>query len=491
MAILSKTYSRFTNLTDIKRQSLISIFWSIVLTLLGYIGTIYFTRVVGSDVLGAYFVFTAYYGICLMVLDGGFGSAAVKRISEGFDKNAFFSAYAVQYSLFTFITIIILLIFEDKFIDLSESGLFKWLLLALLLSITSISHSGVYGTGKIGIDATARGLIDIVRILVQIGAVFLGYGAAGLAGGFVAGMLVGNLLRFRYLDLRLSRFGWKHVKSLSSYSFWVYLTSGGSVIFTYADTIIIGYYLTNSDVGIYRIAMQLTAISILIPNALYSSVWPRVSKWSHNNNIEKIESIFSQTFTYSLILAVPLFFGGFILSNKLLSLIYAPEYAKGSFVFVIFLLMQIFKIAQMSCNNFLNAMGFPNESFKVTAVASSANIVLNIILIPLIGIEGAAIATLFTMIINAFLSKFMLSKHLKLSFETKNILNIFFSGLLMAAFIYLFDELLVIENVFELAMIIMLGAAIYFLTLLKVDKKIHAEVKELFLHIGLPWIKWI
>jgi hypothetical protein len=44
-----------------------------------------------------------------------------------------------------------------------------------------------------GINATASFIDNVSRILIQVVTVFLGYGVAGLAGGFVAGMVVGLL----------------------------------------------------------------------------------------------------------------------------------------------------------------------------------------------------------------------------------------------------------------------------------------------------------
>jgi hypothetical protein len=43
----------------------------------------------------------------------------------------------------------------------------------------------------------------LIRTLFQIVAVFLGFGVAGLAGGFVGGLIAGGMMNFRYLDLRL------------------------------------------------------------------------------------------------------------------------------------------------------------------------------------------------------------------------------------------------------------------------------------------------
>ena len=95
---LSQLYQHIMSIDAVQRQTMVTLFSRIVLTLFGYLGTMYFARTVGASVLGSYFLFMAYYGVCTMILDGGFGTAATKRISEGNEPDAYFSAYVVQYT---------------------------------------------------------------------------------------------------------------------------------------------------------------------------------------------------------------------------------------------------------------------------------------------------------------------------------------------------------------------------------------------------------
>jgi O-antigen/teichoic acid export membrane protein len=76
-------FSRIMSIEPIRRQSIASLIWQIALTFIGFLSAMYFARAVGAGVLGAYFLFMAYFGIIGLMTDGGFGGAAVKRISEG------------------------------------------------------------------------------------------------------------------------------------------------------------------------------------------------------------------------------------------------------------------------------------------------------------------------------------------------------------------------------------------------------------------------
>src|SRR5450759_231087 len=193
------TLYRIMGIGAVQRQSLISFFWQIAITCFGFFSTIYFAHAVGASVLGAYFLLLAYFGIISTVTDGGFGGAVIKRISEGEEQDAYFSAFIVIRTLFVIISIIFLIAFCDYFVDLNKSGIFVWILLALLVSILSGAVSGgLSGCGKIGIISTCSSISTILSFALQMIAVFLGFGIAGLAGGLIVGTLFSAAIELRF-----------------------------------------------------------------------------------------------------------------------------------------------------------------------------------------------------------------------------------------------------------------------------------------------------
>jgi hypothetical protein len=77
--------------------------------------------------------------------------------------------------------------------------LFIWLLLLMVISLFRGSVAiGLAGSGKIGIGSTSNAITNISSIIFQVIAIFLGYGAPGLAGGLVAGLLVRGIIEFHF-----------------------------------------------------------------------------------------------------------------------------------------------------------------------------------------------------------------------------------------------------------------------------------------------------
>ncbi len=489
---LSRIYSRIISIDAIQRQSIVSLIWQIALTFIGFLSTMYFAHTVGAGVLGGYFLYLAYLGIIGLVTDGGFGGAAIKRISEGEEQDAYFSAFVVLRSLFVTVVIIALVAVRSYFVDLNEAGTFIWLILALVVSLLYGAVSGgMQGCGKIGIQATGGFINNISRIIVQVIAIFMGYGIAGLVGGFVVGMFVGSIVQLRFFDLRFVRFGWRHIKSLSTFSLWVFLISSGMIVFSTADTVMVGYYLSNADVGVYRIVLQFTLMATFTTVALRSTLYPRVSRWGKTGDTGLIEESLSRAFTYSLVLAIPMSVGGFLLGDKLLYYFYGAEFGRGYMTMVVLFIVQIVNIFQFFFTSYLTALDHLKDLFKITVVSVAANIVLNASLIPLIGILGAAIATLVTMGLNAVLAMWVLSKILMIRMEIDSLLNILKASVVMGLFIGGYRMFVPLSNVWLTLVPVVLGTGVYGILVLKFDRKIYEELKGIIMQMNVTWPEWL
>jgi len=476
----------------IQRQSIVSLIWQIALTFIGFLSTIYFAHAVGASVLGGYFLFLAYLSIIDLIANGGFGEAAIKRISEGEEQDAYFSAFVVLRSVFVTLVVVALIAFRSYFVDLNEAGTFIWLILALIVGLFwwAVS-SGIQGCGKIGIGATAVFINNISRIIVQVIAVFFGYGVAGLTGGFVVGMFVGSIVQLRFFDLRFVRFRWMHIKSLSTFSLWVFLISSGGIVFSNADTVMIGYYLGNADVGVYRIVLQFTFMATFTTVALRSTLYPRVSRWGKTDDTGLMEKSLSSAITYSLVLAIPVFVGGFLLGDKLLYYFYGAEYGEGYITMVVLFIVQIVNIFSSLFTAYLTAMDYLKNLFRITVVSVAANIVLNALLIPLIGILGAAVATLVTMGLNAVLAMWVLSKILMIRVEIDSLLNILKASVVMGLFVGGYRLFVPLSNVWLALVPVVLGGAIYMVLMLRFDKKIYDELKGITNQMNVVWPEWL
>ena len=478
-------------ISSIQRQSVIALSSTIGLTIIGFLSTIYFAHALGPAPLGAYFLFLAYFGIFNLVGDGGFGGAAVKRISEGKEPDEYFSAFAFIRVVLLALSVSLLLFAEPYLKDVTSSGVFFWLILALVVSVFSSSAgTGVYGSGKVGVYQIS-GFVDVLlRTVIQIAAVFFGFGIAGLTGGFVGGLIAGGITNFRYLDLKLVRFKISHLKNLFSFSFWIFLTASGSLVFSYADTILIGFFMSNTDVGIYRTAFQLTSVATFATLAFQTVLFPKISNWGTQGQITEIENSLARAWTYSLFLAIPTCIGGWILGDKLLYYLYGESFVGGAPALFFLLLVPVVNVFMFLGAMSLAALNRPKDAFWITVIAAIANILLDLALIPVLGITGAAVATLIAMTLNALGILILLSRVISIKIEYWSIKNIIYASVIMGIFLLFIQFLLPLNHVLAVLSVVIIGALIYTFILFRLDRKIHDELKDLSVNLGVPWPRW-
>ena len=483
---------RFMRLPAIQRQSTLSLIFTLAITGIGFLSTMLFSHILGKNLMGVYYLFVAYFGIFNMIGDGGFGQAAVKRISEGAEQNAYVTAYACLRGILTIVSTLILITISPFFVDLKEYELVIWIIIALCAAFFGQTITrGVMGLGHVGIYNVGFGLSELARIIIQIVTVPLGFTVYGLIGGYIAGIILSGILCIKYFTFRPAKFGFRHVKSLFIYGFWIFLISTGSTVFAYADTIFVGYFLTNGDVGIYRVAFQFTTAATFITTAIYSTLTPKISNWSANNQWEKIAPPVSRGITFSLILAVPVFIGGLLLADKLLYYFYGADFAAGATACTILLLVQVISVFITLLGVALTASDHARQSFYATATAAVLNIILNCIFIPLLGINGAALATLISYSVNAVLIAHFLKRYITVKIEKKPIFHIVLSAAVMGLFVFIYKLFIPLDNVILTLIPVVIGAGIYFFLLFKIDRGIHDEIAGMVTTFGLPWPKWL
>ena len=484
--------SRIMSLSAIQRQSTLSLFFTVLITVIGFFSTMLFSHLLGKDLMGVYYLFVAYYGIFNMIGDGGFGQAAVKRISEGKEQNEYLTAYACLRGLLIVVSTLILLTISPLLIDLQEYNI----VLCIIITIAAAAFGntitmGVYGLGHVGVKNVGVGIGELARIIIQIGTVFLGFSIYGLIGGYVAGIVISGLLCIKYFTFRPARFGFRHIRSLFVYGFWIFLISTGSLAFSYADTIFVGYFMTNGDVGVYRTAFQFTTAAAFITAAIAPTLTPKISRWSKDNEWEKIAPPVSRGITFGLILAMPVLFGGVFLADKLLYYFYGADFAAGAVACCILFAVQIVSVFTTFLGTALTASDHARQSFYATATAAVINIILNCIFIPLFGINGAALATLISYSVNALLIAYFLKRYITVRIEKRPILNIIISAAVMGLFVFVYKLFVPLDNVILTLIPVAVGALIYFFLLFKIDRGIRDEIAGMVTTLGLPWPKWL
>ncbi|HJJ26763.1 MAG TPA: polysaccharide biosynthesis C-terminal domain-containing protein, partial [Methanocorpusculum sp.] len=208
-----------------------------------------------------------------------------------------------------------------------------------------------------------------------------------------------------------------------------------------------------------------------------------------NGKMEEIPPVVARSCTYGLILAVPVAIGGFILADDLMYYFYGADFAAGAVSACILFLFQIVSVFLIIIGNALSSSGHPRNTFYGTLAAVILNVILDILLIPIMGINGAALGSLCAVIINVLIVTHELKKFMPDFVEKKPLLHILLASLLMGIVVLVYALIVPLSNVGLVLIPVIAGGILYAIVLLKLDKGIHDDIKEMVTNFGLPWPK--
>jgi len=166
-------------------------------------------------------------------------------------------------------------------------------------------------------------------------------------------------------------------------------------IYDKIDTVMLSMMQTMSDVGWYSTAYRLLAITGVVPTILVTAIFPKMSQDILNNK-EEVSRLFTKSFKYLFLLAVPLVALGVLVGDKIILFVFSDEYQNSIVVFQIL----VWAAGILFINILLGSLFRASDRQKLLVRVQSAgviiNIVLNFILIPIYSYKGAAIATVIT-----------------------------------------------------------------------------------------------
>jgi O-antigen/teichoic acid export membrane protein len=466
--------------SPVRRQSLIGLFTTIGSTLLGFLSTVYIAHAAGAEALGSFYLLSAYLGFLLLASDPGLGGAAAQRIAERDEPAAHFSAYIAVRAGLALAVAAGLVAAGPLLVDLGTAGLIPWLVLALLAStFAGIVAIGIWATGQAGIGQTAE-LVGVgARVAVQIGAVAAGYGAAGLAGGLVAGTVATGIVNRRFLSLRLTRFGVRHLASLAPFALWSFLITLVAVVSANADTVLIGYLLSDREVALYRTPLQLAALAVLSTMPIRASLAPRIAGWTRAGALAEAADALGRAWTFALLLAVPVAVGGVLLSDRLLYFLYGADFTGAAPALALLLVAQLVSVGSLLEGMALSAVNRPRGAFAAAGVGAAALVIGDLALIPAFGITGAAMALLLSTTVATVLAHVLLGRTVAVRLERRPLGAIALGAVLMAGAVLGFRTALPPDSLPLLIVAVALGAAVYLGAVLALDPSIRAELAGL------------
>jgi O-antigen/teichoic acid export membrane protein len=173
---------------------------------------------------------------------------------------------------------------------------------------------------------------------------------------------------------------------------------------SWTDTLMLGYFKTPDVVGVYNAALPLAHLLPIVLTSMNFIYVPIISQLYSKNLTEEMKRNFAVLTKWIFLWTLPLFFILFLFPDVVLNLLFGSRYIGASVA------LQILAIG-FFCNS---SLGFPYSTLLVIGkskflmwvflISVIINIILNIALIPPIGIVGAAIASALSLVVAKILN---------------------------------------------------------------------------------------
>jgi len=385
----------------------------------GYLFKVYLARVLGAEALGLYALGMTIIGLVGVFNGLGLPQAAVRFVAlytatnkyeelRGFLVRAFSLLFAANVVLGCFVVFAgpwIALHFYHTLELRQYLGLFA--LIMILGAMTTFFGQILQGYKDVSRRTIITNFIGTPLMMVLTIAFVM-------AGESLQGYILAQVLSAGFVLLLLFAMAWKlSPKAMRRYSGALprlesQVLSFGAAAFGMAlmefllaqiDKVLIGFYINAREVGIYAVAMAIVAfvpVALQSVNQIFS---PTIADLHARGEHELLGRLFQTLTKWILALTLPLATVVMVFSKPLMQ-IFGQEFEAGWIVLVIGTAGQLINCGTGSVGYLLLMSGNQNRLIKVQAVMTGGMVLLNVLLIPPLGILGAALATAATAIVS-------------------------------------------------------------------------------------------
>lgn len=450
----------------------------VVNTAIGFASLAFFAQELGAAQMGVYFLFQSLVNVLAIPADLGIRGGIQKRISEGEEPEAYLATGAVL-KLVPLATISLLILALAEYIN-GFLGADLSLLLIIALTLEEYSTFGVVVLkGELNVEKTAsiRLINQLTTTAVGVGLVLSGLKAEALVYALIAGQIARLLVSVSQWSMSVGRPSITKAVSLWDFSKYNVLISIGSFIHNWLDVMVIGFFLGQAAVGAYEIAWRVAAVLLLVTRAIQQSIIPQVSAWHADENQSRIRSFIPTSIVVSLLFVLPGVFGVLLLSESLLGIAFGKEYTTAALALIILAVGKIVEGVHIVLANTLVGLNHPDDGAWISVFTAVLNLVLNVSLVPMIGLPGAAIATVASFSVGSFAIGYRLSGLVTFELPMRTVAYLLVPSLGMSAMVYFVRTQVDISTLLELGSIVLLGAVTYF-TIIYVISPLRKQVED-------------
>ena len=185
-------------------------------------------------------------------------------------------------------------------------------------------------------------------------------------------------------------------KTILSVSVPMLLSKSSLLLMAWTDTIILGIFRTEGEVGIYNVAFRVAILTSFTLPVIFSITAPKFASLYGIGETKELKRVFRISTKMVFWTSIPVLLTIFLFPSFILGM-FGSAFKEG--VFALLILSFGYFIASIfgSAGHLLQMTGKQKIYLNIILIATIINIILNLVLVPVYGINGAALSTMVSM----------------------------------------------------------------------------------------------
>ena len=352
---------------------------------------------------------------------------------------------------------------------------------------------------------------SVIHTCVGVFLLFLGWRLYAVVLGWLAGWIITSvsalILAARYLGV----VGKPHpVRPLMSFSLPLHFSASVGFFIAWIDQLFLVSYMSllygategQTILGIYYVAVRASVVPALFSNALVIALFPSLSELYAQRGLNSLKDAFRVSMHYSVLVGFPLIIGLATLAYPVIILFGGWQYIDAAVPLIIISIAALIGTLGLAMGPILLTL----ERTAVASLLSVVSVALSLFLaylmvVPLnLGMIGAAWARTLTAILTFLLTFYVVSRHVRLSFDKEALWKSSVASVFLVTAIVGLDliRLFVSPSSYQFLVIrlhllpvyVLVGGLAYFaaLIVLKAFTKRDLEIFEEYLPNRLRWV---
>jgi O-antigen/teichoic acid export membrane protein len=367
---------------------------------ISFFAAVYIARTLGPDNYGIYSTVTTFVAMFAFITLPGLNNTLVREGSRNPEKQGEVLKKVISIQIWLCLLAILIAIIASSFTSYSSNtkifiGLFS---VTLLINAIKLSLNSVY-------QATERmqfiSIIDLVNYglyaLLAVIFIYLGYGVFALIVISITSNFISLVLNYKIFK-RITTYKLSYDPIIES----TLLKSGlifslialFSFLYSRFDILMVSFFLTSNDVGLYSVGFRLVNVVEMVGNMVSLSFFPIVVKRFKNGAIPA-KKLFQFSFLI-FIVAFPICLVISSFSKQIILLLFGTQYLGADKILQIMIWVIVISNPAWP---FIWSMMANNHEKKVLyalPLCSASNIIFNYFLLKKFGIAGIAYSTIIT-----------------------------------------------------------------------------------------------